>query len=268
MSGFLNRLRGMFDGRRSSAPAEGRLVEFVPTPAAPLEERAREAHDPEGMALADEVPAAPEVPPPPTLDELRQRLAEDPTNMDFTLEVAQAAHAAGQLGEATQLLTRVAESVRHSDPARAVKALETIRKMGSAQMETFLLLADLHHEAGRMKDAEMALRGALRLDMTNPRTLTLLADNLVQQGAFRDAELCCQKMLQVDPRDPFAREKLGDIHAAQDKPEEAVKAWLMAAQSMLGMQERDEARRLFKRVLEKDPHNAPAHRELANLGPG
>ena len=185
--------------------------------------------------------------------------------MDLTIQVARAAHAAGNMGEAGNLLTGMGHALRHSEPDKAVGALNTIVKMGVAQTETFFLLAEIHEEAGRLKEAETALRGALRLDMTNPQVLTRMADNFTAQGQFRDAALCCQKMLQVDPRDPFARERLGDIHAAQEQTEEAVRSWLMAAQSMLGMQDRDEARRLFQKALDKDPHNATAHREMVNL---
>lgn len=248
----------MFSFLKRKRPAEA-----TPEAAPPVEPAAPEV----AVGEAPEPEPEPEIPAGPTFDELKRKMNDEPQNAMLALETAQAAWREGRLVDALPIMHRAARMLMDSDPEQAIEAFNTLKKMSDVGAEVHFNLAALYREQGRLQEAEMEVRAVLRRDMNDLDALALLCDLTTARGQFRDAELSCNKMLAVNPRDPIAREKLGDTFAAQQRNDEAVKAYLMAAHNFAGLQEKEEALRLYQRVLELDPSNPTASRESLNLRP-
>ena len=87
-----------------------------------------------------------------------------------------------------------------------------------------------------------------------------------QKGQFRDAILAFNKILSINAQEVTAKEKLGELYQAQGNVNEAIKFFLAAAHAYQFSEEADKAIRLYRRVVQLDPTNPTACRELANLG--
>lgn len=198
--------------------------------------------------------------------ELKARAEANPGDADLAIEAARLAHLEGKAHEAIPLLHRAARSLMDEDPEKAINVFVTLKSLGQPDAETHSSLALLYRQTGRLQEAEQEVRLLLRRDFNDTDALRMLGEIALEKGVPKDAVLAANKLLQIDPRNPEARELLGNAYLASEQPDEAVKAYLMAALNFVSLQEKDEAVRIYRRVLEIDPNNMVAFRELGNLG--
>jgi tetratricopeptide (TPR) repeat protein len=201
----------------------------------------------------------------PSFEALKRQHDESPQDGELALRTARAGIAEGRNAQALPIFHRAARLLVERDPEAGIAAYAELRKLSELGAETHFLLADIHREAGRLKEAEAEVRVVLRGDMNSTEALLRLCDLCIATERYRDAELSCNRLLSIDPRDPFAREKLGDVYVASQRPEEAVKAYVLAAHNFVALQEKAEALRLYERALELDPQHPTAIREIPAL---
>jgi len=201
-----------------------------------------------------------------SFEELRTRAEAEPGNADLAIAAAQAAHEEGRAYDAIPLLHRVGRTLMDEDPEQAVGVFVALKALSQPDVETHFNLARLYRQLGRLQEAEQEVRQVLRRDFNDTDALRMLAEISLERGAGRDAALAANKLLQIDPRNPEARELLGKANLAMGNQDEALKAFLLAALNFVSVREKEEAIRLYRRVLELDPNNLTAARELSNLG--
>jgi tetratricopeptide (TPR) repeat protein len=100
-------------------------------------------------------------------------------------------------------------------------------------------------QAGRVSEAEQALRAALKQAPRDPAGLGLLGVVLDAQNQFEEAEKAYQQALALAPRSPALLNNLGNHYMAQGKT--------------------DQARAAYLKVVAIDPRHANANLQLAQL---
>ena len=85
-----------------------------------------------------------------------------------------------------------------------------------------------------------------------------------RKGSLRDAVLAFKKLLALDPRDIQAHRYLGEAFLGNGLTAEAVKEFLTAGTLLVETGDFSEARSVYERILEVEPGNATATREISN----
>jgi len=111
-------------------------------------------------------------------------------------------------------------------------------------------------------DAAVYYQQALDIDPGNFKALTNLGLANFEMRDFREALDAYQKAVEINPDDPAPYEKMYLIYRDVDRPGEAVKASLMAAEGHLKNEDIQKAIENWKRVLELDIQNVKAHARL------
>ena len=100
-------------------------------------------------------------------------------------------------------------------------------------------------QAGKVREAEQALRAALKQAPRDAAALGLLGVVLDAQNRFEEAEGAYKQALAINPRSPALLNNLGNHYMAMGK--------------------REQARAAFLKVVAAEPHHANANLQLAEL---
>ncbi|MDQ8201086.1 tetratricopeptide repeat protein [Pelagicoccus enzymogenes] len=93
---------------------------------------------------------------------------------------------------------------------------------GSADVTSLIQKADEQIEAGKLAEAEILLKNALREEPKNPQALALVGEVYKQQGRLRDAYQVLTAVKQLNPGDASTLASLASIELAAGLREEAL----------------------------------------------
>ena len=111
-------------------------------------------------------------------------------------------------------------------------------------------------------DAAGYYQQALDIDPRNFKALTNIGLAYYEMREYKQALDAYKKAVETNPDDPAPYEKMFLIYKEVDRPVEAVKASLLAAESHLTNEDIQKAIENWKRVLELDIRNVKAHARL------
>ena len=146
----------------------------------------------------------------------------------------------------------------------AIAAFRAVIATAPDHAEAHNNLANTLQDAGHLEEAIEAYHGALRLDPDNPRILRNLAMAHSTAGQYDRAAGVVGRLAQIDDTGAdrvSAVDDLAKVEADPDDPRGL--EGLAYVHFLLG--EDDEARRLYRRVLELDPDAATARHILDSL---
>ncbi|MDQ8182006.1 tetratricopeptide repeat protein [Pelagicoccus sp. SDUM812005] len=93
---------------------------------------------------------------------------------------------------------------------------------GSADVASLIEKADTQIQAGKLADAEILLKNALRADKKNPQALALVGEIYKQQGRVRDAYQVLSAVKQLNPSDARSLASLASIELIAGLRDEAL----------------------------------------------
>lgn len=229
-------------------------AEAAPAPAAPQ-------FAPEPSPVDDE-PTLQETP----LEALVRRCNDDPYDADLCHSLARLAYSEKQPQVAVAPLVRTAGLIMSSDSNTAIELLARLLNMRQDTIHSDLMLAEICLAHDRMRDAEHALKAALRMEPENhTASVGMIRVSLWAKRPLEAIEFC-HRVLAVDQEGAATWEQLGDAHAFTGNVVDATDSWLTAARLYGHAQAYDEAIRVYSMIVMVDPSHPSAAEERANLG--
>lgn len=196
---------------------------------------------------------------------LRKALESFPNNVELSLDLADMHVAQGHLQEAVVQFRHLASQFEGAgDRLRAADAYRRLKLLLPESPDVSMRLGQIYMEHDRCDDAITEFRNVLRLNLTHREALLGLGEASIRKGAQRDAILAFRKVLAVDPRDAEAHERLAEVYLSQGMAPDAIKELLAAGMTCMELQDYRQAKDLYSRVLELEPENPTAVRELSN----
>ena len=247
-------------------PVEDDVTESTPTLAKPpAGEMAVEVAAVETKGPVPE-PEKPEEPQETPLQALVRRCSDDPYDADLCHSLARLAYSEKQPEVAVAPLVRTAGLIMSSDSNTAIELLTRLLNMRQDTIHSDLMLAEICLAHDRMREAEQALRAALRLEPENHAAAVGMIRVSLWAKRPQDAIEFCHRVLAVDQNGATVWEQLGDAHAFTGNVAEATDSWLTAARLFGHAQHYDEAIRVYSVIVMVDPSHPTAAEERANLG--
>ncbi len=93
---------------------------------------------------------------------------------------------------------------------------------GSADVDSLIQKADSQIQAGKLAEAEILLKNALREEAKNPQALALIGEIYKQQGRLRNAYQVLSAVKQLNPSDAKSLSSLASIELAAGRRDEAL----------------------------------------------
>lgn len=182
----------------------------------------------------------------------------------------------GNLGSMLQNAFALNQAGRLDD---ARKAANAILKLQPREANALYLLGIIAHRQGDAKKAGQWFEKSHKADRTNPAAISGLGILRLEQGRYREAARFFEQVLKAMPKDAathnnmgLACERSGQIDKALEHYSRAVAlepgygvARLSLAQALIRLERRDEAERVLRDGITRDPDNAAFHAELAHL---
>jgi predicted Zn-dependent protease len=180
-------------------------------------------------------------------------------------------------------MTVLLEQGRRGD---AIEAGRRALELQPADLELRLLLVRVQLDEGRFTDAEQTCRQGLSLNPAHPQLRARLADACSRQGKVDEARAILDDLIAKEPRFPIPLVLRAALHREAGEEKQAIpllrKAIAMdvqiqpenvelkvkAAELLLGSQRVEEAARLLREAVTKDPGHDGARRLLASLPRG
>ena len=171
-------------------------------------------------------------------------------------------------------------------PEEAITTYEKARKINPNRVEVLNNLGGLYEKKGELDKALELLEAALKMDSTKPSLYNNLGNAQLKKGRIREAIPNYQKALEYaraygDPPKSFAplHSNLGICFYHLGEEEKAIREWQTSlrlnpgylpayyhlAQAYEEREQIQEARNLWRRVLELTPKNAQGLRALERL---
>lgn len=224
----------------------------------------------EGPAAASvEVPSPPleeEAPRETPLEALVRRCNDDPYDADLCHSLARLAYSEKQPHVAVAPLVRTAGLIMASDPNTAIELLTRLLNMRQDTIHSDLMLAEICLKHDRMREAEQALKAALRIEPENHTAALGMIRVSLWAKRPQEAIEFCHRVLAVHQDGAVVWEQLGDAHVFSGNVVDATDAWLTAARLYGHAQAYDDAIRVYSMIVMVDPNHPSAAGERANLG--
>ncbi len=161
----------------------------------------------------------------------------------------------------------------------AVKCYEIFINKGFEDPKVFLNYSIILQDLGKLEEAELTVRKAIRLKPDYPKAYCNLATILQEFSKLEEAEIYCTKAINLDPNLPEAHYNLGNILKDIGKLKEAENSALMAIKlrpndgifySSLGSILREQgnlerAELLTRKAIELNPNHAISYSNLGNI---
>jgi len=196
---------------------------------------------------------------------LRKALETYPDHTELSLDLADVHMAQGHMQEAVVQFRHLASTFRKAgNLERASDSYRRLKVLIPDSAEVAMDLAQVYMEQERYADAMNEYRTALRLNLNDREALMGLGQAASRKGSLRDAVLAFKKLLALDPRDIQAHRYLGEAFLGNGLTAEAVKEFLTAGTLLVETGDFSEARSVYERILEVEPGNATATREISN----
>ena len=178
------------------------------------------------------------------LKEYHGLLRLDPRDAKLRLEIGDAFRRWGQIDEAIESYTKVAQ--QYSDEgfdARAVAVYKQIQNLDADRYDSYEPLADLYQRMGLLAEASAALQTAAdgyRRNDKKPEALGLL-----------------RKMASLDPTNTTSRIKVADLLAQEGMDEEAIGEYSEAVAELERQGDVEASEGVYTRILELDADHLP-----------
>ena len=168
--------------------------------------------------------------------------------------------------------------LRRKDTAGAIEDAEMTVSLKPHLTQMWLLLGSLHHQAGNLREAIVALRSAHKNEPENPAIMVQLGELLLKDNKASEAATILEHATELAPKDANAWTNLGVALQNETKVADAKMAYKKALalnpesaaiSSNLGAmakdaEEWDSALRYFEKALEFEPNLAEGHSNLGN----
>ena len=200
------------------------------------------------------------------VDLLERAFKERPDDLEIGMELAQAYTSQGQIVDATNLFRRMGDSsFQRMEYEKAVEAYKRLTVLTPQDTQAYMMLGDIFVKLGQYQEADQQYRAILRQDINNVDALLKVARVSELKGQYRDAQLALSRIIASHPEEYRAQAQLGTVYKRMSMPTEAVKHLLLAALGFLEEGKKPWAMQAFQDVLNIDPNNAIASRQLSVL---
>lgn len=190
-------------------------------------------------------------------------------DLELTLVLAEAYLTNGQMREATGLFRQVIPHfLQAQDWEKATGILRRLSLMDPKEPRNFLETGDLFIKMERYQEADQQFRSVLRIDLNHREALLKIAEVSLLRKLFRDASMVYNRLITLSSDDAEAHEGLGMVYKGQGMQADAAKHLLMAGLAFADKDIKDRAHSCFAAVLEIDPANNIASRQMKILAPG
>ena len=188
------------------------------------------------------------------LAEYQKLLKLDPKDAKLRLEIGDAHRRWGQVDEAVDTYTKVAEQyMTEGFDARAVAVFKQILSLDAERLAAYSPLAELYERMGLTAEAIAALQTA--------------ADGFYKAGDREQALELLRRMANVDPANTMSRIKVADLLRQEGRNEDAVSEYVLAAEELERQGDVETVGNVYRRILELDESHVAALGSLArNLG--
>ncbi len=174
----------------------------------------------------------------------------------------------------------LARKAWHDGNAQEAEArYQTVLQQDASHVGALCGLAGLHLSVGRLADTERLLLHALEQCAYFPPALRLLGQARLQAGRLPEAEAAIRRSLDIEPRNEQSWLALATICGRLMQPEEALSAYqaaerinpnrrlvhLSIGHVLKTLGRRAECERVYHECLEQDPTSAEAYWSLADL---
>ncbi|MEM7412953.1 MAG: tetratricopeptide repeat protein [Myxococcota bacterium] len=184
------------------------------------------------------------------LAEYQKLLKLDPKDAKLRLEIGDAHRRWGQVDEAVDTYTRVAEQyMTEGFDARAVAVFKQILSLDAERLAAYTPLAELYERMGLTAEAIAALQTA--------------ADGYYKSGEREEALELLRRMANVDPANTMSRIKVADLLRQEGRNEDAVSEYSLAAEELERQGDVESVGNVYRRILELDESNVAAMGSLA-----
>jgi len=192
----------------------------------------------------------------------------NPQDHDLTNVLAEAYLANGQMREASGLFRQlIPKFVEQQEWDKAVNILKRLSLLDAKDPQNFLDAGEIYLKMEKYQEADQQFRGVLRIDLNHREALLKVAQVGILRKQFRDASTAFTKLLTLNSDDAEALEGLGLVYKGQGMPSEAARQLLMAGLAFADKDNTARAQACFKAVLEIDPANNIASRQMKLLAP-
>ncbi len=184
------------------------------------------------------------------LAEYQKLLKLDPKDAKLRLEIGDAHRRWGQVDQAVETYTRVADQyMAEGFDARAVAVFKQIVNLDPDRFDAYGPLAELYERMGLTAEAIGALQTA--------------ADGFHRQGKKDEALDLLRKMANVDPSNTTSRIKVADLLHQQEKNGDAIAEYLLAVAELERQGDDETVGTVYRRILEVDETHVGALGGLA-----
>ena len=174
------------------------------------------------------------------LKEYQKLLRSDPKDAKLRLEIGDAYRRWGDLSEAVDTYTKVAEQYTNDGfDARAVAVYKQIQNLVPDRFETHAPLAELYERMGLTAEAIAALQAA--------------ADGYHKAGQRREALELLRRMANLDPTNTTSRIKVADLLRQEDLESDALQEYDEIVTELERQGETEAAASVYERILEIQP---------------
>ena len=192
-----------------------------------------------------------------------------PNDLELTLVLAEAYLTNGQMREATGLFRQVIPHyLEAQDWEKAAGILRRLSLMDPKEPRNFLEMGQLYIKLEKYQEADQQFRAVLRIDLNHREALLKIAEVSLLRKLFRDASMVYNRLITLSSDDAEAHEGLGLVFKGQGMQADASKHLLMAGLAYADKEVKEKAHRCFAAVLEIDPANNIASRQMKILAPG
>lgn len=196
---------------------------------------------------------------------LQMALDNYPRNIELAIDLADMNMAQGNLQEAARQFRALANRFEATGkPLLAADAYRRLKVLIPDSLDYLLRLATIYLENQYYEEAIVEFRNVLRIDYTNHEALMGLGAALAKTEQYEAAALAYSKLIAVDAQDVEAHSQLADVYIAQERNEEAIIELLAVGRGLADCKEYAAARDAYARVLELEPNNQVAVREMSN----
>jgi tetratricopeptide (TPR) repeat protein len=192
-----------------------------------------------------------------------------PNDMELTLVLAEAYLTNGQMREATGLFRQVIPHyVEAQEWEKAAGILRRLSLMDPKEPRNFMEMGELYIKLEKYQEADQQFRAVLRIDLNHREALLKIAEVSLLRKLFRDASMVYNRLITLSSEDAEAHEGLGLVFKGQGMQADASKHLLLAGLAYADKEVKEKAHRCFAAVLEIDPANNIASRQMKILAPG
>ncbi|MFN8608291.1 MAG: tetratricopeptide repeat protein [Vulcanimicrobiota bacterium] len=192
-----------------------------------------------------------------------------PDDMELTLVLAEAYLTNGQMREATGLFRQVIPHyLEAQDWEKAAGIMRRLSLMDPKDPKNFMEMGELYIKLEKYQEADQQFRAVLRIDLNHREALLKIAEVSLLRKLFRDASMVYNRLITLSSDDAEAHEGLGLVYKGQGMQADASKHLLMAGLAYAEKEVKEKAHRCFAAVLEIDPANNIAARQMKILAPG